>query len=108
MNMKPKRIILVRHGESLGNADPEHYEIIPDYALDLTATGKKQTQAAGELISSLIGIEAVRAYVSPWYRTRQTLDGIGEVLGDRLVRSVEDPRICEQEWGASAISGDSA
>ncbi len=97
--MKPKRIILVRHGESLGNAEPNHYETTPDYALDLTDTGRAQAQSAGEQIARLIGEESIRCYVSPWYRTRQTFDGIAAVLGERVVKAVEDPRIREQEWG---------
>lgn len=97
--MKPKRIILVRHGESLGNAEPNHYETTPDYALDLTDKGQVQAQRAGELIKGVINNEAVRAYVSPWYRTRQTLDGISTVIGGQITRSTEDPRIREQEWG---------
>jgi len=97
--MKPKRIILVRHGESLGNAEPNHYETTPDYALDLTGKGREQACRAGEQIADLIADESVRAYVSPWYRTRQTLEGIAGVLGGQIVRSTEDPRIREQEWG---------
>jgi broad specificity phosphatase PhoE len=97
--MKPKRIILVRHGESQGNADPNHYETVPDYALHLTESGTQQALAAGKHISDLIGTESVRAYASPWYRTRQTCQEIVTVLGERVVRMVEDPRIREQEWG---------
>ena len=97
--MKPKRIILVRHGESQGNADPDHYECTPDYALELTKDGQNQAQQTGQRIAGLIDDEAVRAYVSPWCRTRQTYEGIASVLGDRVVRMTEDPRIREQEWG---------
>ena len=97
--MKPKRIILVRHGESAGNSDPIHYETTPDYALDLTELGRTQAEQAGGQISKLVGRETVSAYVSPWYRTRQTFDGIANVLGGKVVRSIEDPRIREQEWG---------
>jgi broad specificity phosphatase PhoE len=97
--MKPKRIILVRHGESIGNFDPNHYETIPDYALDLTVAGRSQAQRAGEQIAALVGDGGIRAYVSPWYRTRQTFEGIASVLGDSVVRAIEDPRIREQEWG---------
>lgn len=97
--MKPRRIILVRHGESLGNAQPSHYEMTPDYALELTDTGQLQVQKAGEQILNLIGSEQVRAYVSPWCRARQTFDAIATVLGSQVSRVVEDPRIREQEWG---------
>lgn len=97
--MKPKRIILVRHGESQGNIDPDHYECTPDYALHLTDEGRLQARQAGGQIADLIGKKPVRAYISPWYRTRQTYEGISSVLGDRVSRVLEDPRIREQEWG---------
>ncbi|MGE4579260.1 MAG: histidine phosphatase family protein [Desulfuromonadales bacterium] len=97
--MRPKRIILVRHGESRGNADQSLYETIPDYALCLTETGKKQARAAGEEIVKIIGSGTVRAYVSPWHRTRQTFAEIADVLGERLVKATEDPRLREQDWG---------
>ncbi len=97
--MKPKRIILVRHGESLGNIDNNHYRIIPDFALDLTEAGKAQSRDAGEQIAALIGPEDIRAYVSPWERARQTFAGIASVLGDQVTRAIEDPRIREQDWG---------
>jgi len=86
--MKPKRIILVRHGESVGNADKTHYKTVPDFALDLT-----------EEIAELIDGGLVRAYVSPWERTRQTFAGIASILGEQVVKAIEDPRLREQDWG---------
>lgn len=97
--MKPKRIILVRHGQSEGNEDSLNYETIPDYALNLTTNGKQQSISAGEEINSIIGDEKVYAYVSPYYRTRQTYDGIASVLKNKLQVVHEDPRIREQDWG---------
>jgi len=97
--MKPKRIILVRHGESQANIEPCHYETTPDYAFHLTEQGRKQAQQAGERMAEMIGDSSVRAYVSPWYRTRETFGEIASVLGDRVARCTEDPRLREQEWG---------
>lgn len=97
--MKPKRIILVRHGESQANVEPSHYETIPDYAFDLTEQGHAQAQQAGESIAEIIGDESIRAYVSLWYRTRQTYDEIKFKLGNQMVKVCEDPRLREQEWG---------
>ena len=97
--MKPKRIILVRHGESQGNVKQDIYKTTPDYALHLTDKGLAQAKLAGRQIVDLIGDEAVQAYVSPWYRSRETFRGIAEVLGKRVLGCYEDPRIREQEWG---------
>lgn len=70
--MRPKRIILIRHGESEGNADKRRLEVIPDYVHGLTAKGVEQADAAANKIHKIIGNETVHAYVTPWHRTRQT------------------------------------
>lgn len=58
--MKPKRIILVRHGESQGNVNQEIYKTTPDYALHLTDKGQAQAKLAGEQIAALIGGESLQ------------------------------------------------
>lgn len=95
--MRPKRIILIRHGESEGNADKRRLEVIPDYVHGLTAKGVEQASAAGNKIHKIIGNETVHAYVSPWHRTRQTFAKIQPALN--VVNAHEDPRIREQDWG---------
>ncbi len=97
--MKPKRIILVRHGESQGNIDTSSHETIPDYELKLTDKGREQAQEAGQKINELVGDELVYSYISPFYRTRQTFAEIEAVLGDKNVKVIEDSRIREQDWG---------
>lgn len=39
---RPRRIVLVRHGESMGNADDTVYEREPDHALALTEKRRHQ------------------------------------------------------------------
>ena len=97
--MKPKRIILVRHGESEANVDKNLYAKLPDHEIVLTKTGEQQALAAGGEIAALIGTETVQAYVSPFKRTRQTYAGIAEGIGHNVVDVWEDPRIREQEFG---------
>ena len=97
--MKPKRIILVRHGQSEGNEDSLNYETIPDYALNMTELGHQQSVKAGDEIAKLIGNESIQAYISPYYRTRQTYDGIASILKERIKSCHEDPRVREQDWG---------
>ncbi|MFT5194934.1 MAG: broad specificity phosphatase PhoE [Cellvibrionaceae bacterium] len=97
--MKPKRIILVRHGESEGNIDKSVYEHMPDYTLNLTKKGHQQAADAGQEIAKIIGSEKIQAYVSPYYRTRQTFDGIAKAITPNLNEVIEDPRIREQEYG---------
>ena len=70
--MKPKRIILVRHGESESNADWDKNETIPDYAIKLTSKGADQARQSGETIKQIIGDETLHVYLSPYARTRET------------------------------------
>ncbi|MET0101462.1 MAG: histidine phosphatase family protein [Sedimenticola sp.] len=97
--MRPKRIILVRHGESIGNIDKNLYAHTPDHAVSLTDKGREQARLAGQNIRHLIRDESVYAYSSPWVRAAQTFEGIREEISQNIVRSIEDPRIREQDWG---------
>jgi len=97
--MRPKRIILVRHGNSEGNADRERYAITPDHALNLTPEGMQQALDAGQQLRQLIGNESVRVYLSPYTRTRQTYQQISLSIAANVDQVLEDPRLREQDWG---------
>lgn len=97
--MKPKRIILIRHGESEGNSNREIYATIPDYALSLTDKGKEQAFDAGKQLKALIGDESVYFYISPLWRTRMTFEEIARSFSRKQFHYREEPRIREQEWG---------
>lgn len=101
--MKPKRIILVRHGQSMGNVDKSIYGVLPDYQVPLTDAGELQAKLAGEEVKDLIHGETVHAYVSPYTRTRQTFAGIKSVIGDQIIKEVEDPRLREQDFGHMGV-----
>ncbi|MFJ7158583.1 histidine phosphatase family protein [Streptomyces sp. NPDC101118] len=94
---RPRRIVLVRHGESEGNADDTVYEREPDHALALTPTGLVQAAEAGERLRALFGEERVSAYVSPYRRTLETFRELR--LDPARVRVREEPRLREQDWG---------
>ena len=51
----PKRIILVRHGESIGNEDENTYARIPDWKIELTENGIAQSRRLGLELKSVIG-----------------------------------------------------
>lgn len=92
--MKPSRIFVIRHGESVGNVDRTIYATVPDWKVPLTNLGAIQSQEAGrDLRARGIGEPAV--YLSPYLRTRQTWENLG--IKSAFVR--EDPRIIEQSWG---------
>jgi len=96
--MRPKRIFLVRHGESEGNANWELYKTIPDWQLLLTKQGSHQAYVAAENLSKEVSREAlIRIYSSPWKRARQTAEAFKGFFPNHVYR--EDPRLREQEWG---------
>lgn len=94
---RPRRIVLLRHGESAGNADDSVYERVPDHALRLTERGRGQAAATGERLRELFGRERVSVYVSPYRRTLETFQELR--LDPALVRVREEPRLREQDWG---------
>ena len=49
--MKPKRIILIRHGESQANVDRYLFGRVPDYTIELTDKGHEQAREAWHLLS---------------------------------------------------------
>ena len=97
--MIPNRIILVRHGQSESNVDALKYESIPDFAFHLTDEGVKQATEAGKTIQEIVGEETVHAYLSPYFRTRQTFEHIRKCIEPNVVKAFEDPRLREQDWG---------
>src|SRR5687768_10252223 len=97
--MKPKRIILIRHGESEGNIDKSLYSIKADYTLQLTETGKCQARNAGKQLKEIAGEESIFFYVSPLWRTRETFEHIAESFEKSQYQIREEPRLREQEWG---------
>jgi broad specificity phosphatase PhoE len=99
------RIILLRHGESMGNLSDLAYVTTPDWKIPLTATGVSQAQAAGARIKELIQGQSLYVYVSPYLRARQTLDEVRTRLAPEQIIAVrEEPRISEQQFGNFQVS----
>lgn len=95
--MRPRRIILLRHGEAEGNVDETIFERKADHLLCLTPEGTEHARHAGQIIRELVGTSRIRAYVSPYLRARQTLRELR--IADLVDRVREEPRLREQEWG---------
>jgi broad specificity phosphatase PhoE len=98
---KPKRIIIVRHGESQSNADKSTRGKIQDHKIGLTDKGKLQAETVGHYLrEEYIGCVPVGFWVSPFNRTRETAEKMLLAFKKQDVAWVrEDPRIREQEWG---------
>lgn len=105
---RPRRIVLVRHGESEGNVDCNKYCHIADPKIRLTSAGTIQAQYCGRMIREIIekncdagsGDWRVFFYVSPYMRTLSTLKEIGKAFDKHHIVGVrEEPRIREQDFG---------
>lgn len=97
--MKPRRIILIRHGECHANNDESKFATEPDYTIELTAKGVGQARQAGRALKELLGDESVYFYISPFWRTRSTFENIVRSFPRSQFRYSEEPRLREQEWG---------
>jgi 2,3-bisphosphoglycerate-dependent phosphoglycerate mutase len=101
------RILLVRHGESLGNVDPLVHATTADHAVPLSDRGREQAHEAGRRLAAYFqqrsdaagGHPRVRLWVSPYLRTRQTADAIQETAGTWITDRVEHVLLCEQQFG---------
>ncbi|CAN1778223.1 Phosphoglycerate mutase-like protein AT74 [Linum perenne] len=104
---RPRRIILVRHGQSEGNVDENAYTRVADPKIELTQKGKAQAEECGRRIRELIEKNGaaeedwkVYFYVSPYKRTRQTLQHLGKAFERGRISGVrEEPRLREQDFG---------
>ena len=113
---RPARIILIRHGQSLGNLDEGHYVNTADWQIPLSEMGVEQAVAAGkelkELIKGHVNVSVINNntftctdqnvffYCSPYLRTRQTCDCIKQAFEPhQLLGQKEEPRVAEQQFG---------
>jgi broad specificity phosphatase PhoE len=112
--VKPRRIILIRHGESESNVDKEILTTKPDFAVNLTQHGREQALEAGPVVAvraqetkhpSLCDKYDCWFYVSPFYRTRQTKDEIIKAFKPERIKVIEDPRLREQEHTPRILKG---
>jgi hypothetical protein len=109
----PKRIILVRHGESLGNEDESAYSKTPDWKIGLTNRGEQQSKQAGQDLAELCRGERLFTYVSPYDRTMQTWKLMKEELqapksGEPLITLIgarEEPRYVIYWRPQSSLTG---
>ncbi|EKF31924.1 glycerolphosphate mutase, putative [Trypanosoma cruzi marinkellei] len=96
----PRRLLLVRHGESEANVDRSQYSRIPDWKIPLTERGRAQALDCGRRLRNIIKNEKLYIYYSPYVRTQQTLAEVRKSLEESQVQGErEDERLREQEIG---------
>jgi len=111
----PLKILLVRHGESMGNVDPSIYKRMPDHIIPLTSSGKNMALVAGtkcrEYIEQNISETGlVKMWISPFLRTRETARNMLDPstgLAKYITEITETPLLVEQDWGVKEGMGTS-
>jgi hypothetical protein len=104
---RPRRIILVRHGQSEGNVDESVYTRTADPKIALTEKGLAEAEECGKEIKELIEQDRandwkVYFYVSPYRRTLETLKSLARPFErSRIAGMREEPRLREQDFGRS-------
>lgn len=100
----PKRIILVRHGESEGNIDETLYCRVPDPLIPLTERGYEQAKTAGATMKTILEEDGdaykLFFYISPYKRSKQTAATIAKQFDREKILGVrEEPQLREQDFG---------
>lgn len=93
--MVPRMIYLVRHGETEFNRERRLQGHVDSPLTDL---GRRQAEAVGAQLKSLIGAEpGWRILASPLGRTRRTAEIVAQRLGGARIEI--EPRLIELSWG---------
>lgn len=102
---RPRRIILVRHGQSLGNVDDSVYTRVADPKVGLTPRGVAEAEGCGRQMREMIEKDGaddwkVYFYVSPYRRGIETLRNLAKAFERSRIAGVrEEPRLREQDFG---------
>jgi len=77
-SIMPEKVILIRHGQSMGNINELLYSTTPDNAMPLTPLGWVQAREAGQILKDkiLTSGQTVHFIVSPYVRTVETFHGM--------------------------------
>lgn len=106
---RPIRLLMIRHGESVGNVDPAIYNSTPDHAITLTESGQRMADQAGKELSkhlTKVGSKRVKMLVSPFLRTRETASHVLRGCKHQINAGVaESALLVEQDWGLFEGSG---
>ncbi|CAK9178771.1 unnamed protein product [Ilex paraguariensis] len=102
---RPRRIILIRHGQSEGNVDESVYTRVADPKVTLTKKGLDEAEECGKMIREMVEEDGaddwkVYFYASPYRRTLETLRNLAKSFERSRIAGVrEEPRLREQDFG---------
>jgi broad specificity phosphatase PhoE len=94
--VKPKRIIILRHGQSTSNANGfAVVDTTPNFKVELTPLGIEQAKTVGHQLQLIINKESIFYYNSPYLRAKQTFFEIKQFFLNNSTTIREDVRIRE-------------
>jgi len=93
LKSRPKRIILLRHGETTANLDAKIYSTTPDNKITLTPTGEIQAKSLGKTLHKLIQSESILFYISTFTRCSKTFENLVKAFKFNKTKVIYDPRI---------------
>jgi len=98
--------LLIRHGESEANVNPELYSTVADHAVRLSSQGEQQAREAGRQVKQYFEANyklnpdwKCRIWTSTYKRARQTAEFIKEAAGDWVTDIKENMFLVEQQFG---------
>jgi len=107
-------LFLIRHGESLANADKDVYQQMDDWEIPLTSKGEQDAeQTAKQVVDIMLKAEATyntpgsintycNLYYSSYIRAKQTADIILPIIQKKKIQPqnvIETPLCRERDWG---------
>jgi bisphosphoglycerate-dependent phosphoglycerate mutase len=111
-----KKIIVVRHGESLGNLDETEYATTPDSRIGLAEQGVIRARHAGNDLAEICRGKYLFCYVSPytltvqiWQIMKQQLDMQDQNIESNnealiiVIGTRQEPKISEQQFGTYQV-----
>jgi len=98
--MNPRKIIVMRHAESIEDIDKTVYAHTPDLEISLSHRGKKQSTDVSNAMVGIIGRGKTHFYISPGVRLRQTYEFVTSVFPANIEHSFTvETLILKQFWG---------
>lgn len=97
--MKPLQIFLMRHVQSIGNADHSVYANTPDWKIGISEKGVREASVTAHSFAKRSIDDRIATYVSPYQRTTDTFREVEKRLPGMKFLPKFDPRLREQERG---------
>jgi broad specificity phosphatase PhoE len=98
--------LLIRHGESEANVNPELYSTVADHAVRLSPQGEQQAKEAGKQVKQYFEANykltpdwKCRIWTSTYKRARQTAEFIKQEAGEWVTDIKENMFLVEQQFG---------